>query len=749
MGSYSKKTDIFKLTNRCISFLIKGAMAALSIIFSAALSSRVMADTSYISIPTVTVNPFGLTNPLMGAQTQTPSEVSGYAMKTSNTTDLLDGILGGSVFKTGGVSGFPVVHGLMDDQLHVTLGDMQLNSACPNHMNPILSYLSPSQAGEITVYTGIVPVSANGNSIGAAVVVQPASPQFSTPGKMLTTGDIGGYYRSNGSATDAHLDATIANNRFSIKYSGDLSHANDYRAGGDFHSSGPAAMGRGAIGGDVVGSTAYNTSNQTLAMAYRHGVQLAGLSVNWQNIPYEDYPNQRMDMVGNHSTLIHFNYRDRFDWGHIKLNLYHQDIYHTMDFGGDKQHVYGSASGMPMNSDGHIDGIKLDSTTHLNGDNLLRTGLLFHSFRLNDYWPPSGTSMMMSPETFLNINDGHSNRYDAYLEWRRQWTPRWSTLMGVRSDTVDQNSGDVNGYSMMYSTQAMAFNAQSHQKTDHNWNWSLQAKFKPSSMQKYTVGVMREERSPNLYQRYTWSSMPMVAVMNNLVGDGNGYVGNLNLRPEVAYTAAVSGQWIGFHNGVWKINADAYLTQINDYIGAQCAPGTTCNADQFNILQYVNQQARMSGADVSEKLLLAQTRTAGDFFLNGKLDYIYARNTITQEGLFGIAPWQGDVAIAQHTTHWDNAIAVQFVGAKRRVSTIQSEPQTKGYVIVNLHAAYKAGNITLRAGIDNLFNRLYYNPQNGVYVGQGMTMKLNGIPAGITVPGPGRSFNLAFDAHFS
>ena len=43
-------------------------------------------------------------------------------------------------------------------------------------------------------------------------------------------------------------------------------------------------------------------------------------------------------------------------------------------------------------------------------------------------------------------------------------------------------------------------------------------------------------RSPNVYQRYTWSTWSMAAMMNNIVGDGNGYVGNLDLQPEVAHT---------------------------------------------------------------------------------------------------------------------------------------------------------------------------------------------------------------------
>ncbi|MEJ2715518.1 MAG: TonB-dependent receptor, partial [Acidihalobacter sp.] len=395
--------------------------------------------------------------------------------------------------------------------------------------------------------------SVNGNSIGAAIVMNQTDPQFAAPGKIRTDGNIVAYYRTNGDANGVHLGASVANNSFSMMYKGDVAQASDYKAGGDFHTAGPAATDRHALDGDVVGSSAYDTNNQLLAFAYRHGTQSLGLSVDWQDIPYEDYANQRMDMVGNKSSLVHLNYKDEFSWGNIKLNLYHQNVKHTMNFDGDKQYTYGTAQGMPMNSDGRVNGAKFDATIHLNSANLLRTGLLLHSFHLNDYWPPTGTGMMMSPNTFYNVHDAHSNRYDAYLEWRRQWTPQWTTLIGARSDTVVQSAGDVQGYSTMYATDANAFNAQSHNKTDRNWNWSAQAKFKPAAGQKYTFGVMRQEHSPNLYQRYTWSTNSMAAVMNNLVGDGNGYVGNLNLKPEVAYTANVKGNWTDAENARWKV----------------------------------------------------------------------------------------------------------------------------------------------------------------------------------------------------
>ena len=49
--------------------------------------------------------------------------------------------------------------------------------------------------------------------------------------------------------------------------------------------------------------------------------------------------------------------------------------------------------------------------------NILRLGHEFHRFTLNDSWPPVAGSTTMSPNTFMNINDGRRDRYSVFAEW--------------------------------------------------------------------------------------------------------------------------------------------------------------------------------------------------------------------------------------------------------------------------------------------------------------------------------------------
>ncbi len=54
-----------------------------------------------------------------------------------------------------------------------------------------------------------------------------------------------------------------------LTYTGSTVNADNYKAGGNFKPAGLAAPDRGWLGGDVVGSSAYEVTNQSLGIAYR------------------------------------------------------------------------------------------------------------------------------------------------------------------------------------------------------------------------------------------------------------------------------------------------------------------------------------------------------------------------------------------------------------------------------------------------------------------------------------------------
>ncbi|MDX9994343.1 MAG: TonB-dependent receptor [Rhodocyclaceae bacterium] len=696
---------------------------------------------------------------------------------TSDTASLLKDIPGVSLQGSGGVSSLPIIHGLADDRLRVKVDGMDLLSACPNHMNPALSYLDPAQVSSIKVYAGLAPVSVGGDSIGGSIVAETLPPKFAAPGQAsLFTGEAGAFYRSNGGATGGNLSATYATESFNISYSGAIAKSDNYDAGGDFKEqifgagNDPTFTGRPGhtLPLDEVGSTAYDTRNHTLGIAFKGGNHLFEAKFGYQDLPEQLWPNQRMDMLANEQNRLNLRYLGAMDWGTLEARLYHEDVDHFMDFGADKKYWYSNppgadylgapcgvpsatcAAGMPMYTASKNTGVVVKADINLTQQDLLRIGGEYQRYRLDDWWPPSGAGMW--PGTFWNINNGERDRTALFGEWEKRIDMQWQTLAGLRYEQVKMNTGDVRGYDPTkanQSTDANTFNARDHKKTDHNWDMTLLGRYTPSATQDIEFGFAHKTRSPNLHERYAWSTWTMAALMVNWTGDGNGYVGNLDLKPEKANTLSATFDWHAVDRS-WEFKATPYYTRVSDYIDATPIAAPVTN--QFSVLRFVNQSARLYGLDLSGKMPLGRTGF-GEFGLKGLLNYTNGKNRDTGDGLYNIMPLNAKLTLTHQRGGWDNAVELVMVKGKDDVSDVRNEMKTPGYSLVNLRGSYSWRQTRIDFGIENLFDKLYYLPLGGAYMGQGTTMSSSTTAAttpkwGTPVPGAGRSLYAGINYKF-
>ena len=691
---------------------------------------------------------------------------------TSDTASLLGNLPGVSLYGAGGVSSLPAINGLADDRLRIKVDGMDLIAACPNHMNSPLSYIDPSAVASAKVYSGASPVSVGGDSIGGSIVVESAEPEFAKSGQgSLLKGEAGLFYRSNGNAFGVHLSATLASEQFSFNYTGSSAQSDNYSAGDDFKAYTFTGRAGHTLDRDEVGSTAYKAVNQSVSLAWKGDTDLVEFRYGRQHIPYENYPNQRMDMTDNVSDQFSLAYTGKEAWGTLKARAYYEHTQHEMDFGEDKRFWYGSdsggsgaqngipcapisstcAAGMPMYTDGKNAGVSLGADILLGQGNTLRVGGEVQTYRLDDWWPPSGAGMW--PGTFWNIRDGERDRYAVFGEWEARHNAQWTSVLGLRHETVKMDAGDVQGYNTAAGptlADAAAFNAQSRDKTDRNWDMSALARYTPSATQTYEAGIAQKTRSPNLYERYTWSTWSMAAVMNNFVGDGNGYVGDIDLKPEVAHTLSLAADWHDAGAKTWNLRVAQFYSHVRDFIDARCL---TCTPDKFNVLQYVNESARLYGVDVSGKALVASTQGYGDFILSGLVNYVSGENRDTGDDLYNIMPLNAKLALTQKWGRWTNTVEGQFVAAKDDVSDVRNEIETDGYSLFNIRSSYEWKQVRLDVGVENLFDKGYALPLGGAYLGQGTTMATN-LPVGnhpqwdTAVPGMGRSVYVGMNVKF-
>ena len=723
----------------------------------AALSTSTLSPVSYAEeLPKIKV--VGKTDK-MAPERLSKHNVESSVSSKSDLVDILTQSPTVSVNQAGGTSGFPVIRGISDHRLDVQVDGMPLLSSCPNHMNTPLSYVSPSQAESVEIYPSITPVSVGSDSIGGSILVKTKEPAFAPKGEQITQGEIGGYYRSNGNAKGGNLSVTTASDKFNLTYKGNYAQSENYDAAEDFKdftTTTNAANGTEFTPGtegtttdkDEVAGTAYKTMNHNLSMAYKGDDSLFSATLTKQSTPYQQYPNQRMDMTNNDSHKINLSFNKKMNWGEFDIQTYRETVDHEMAFMD-----YKTSKQMPMSTKSQTNGLKLSTLIALNDDSDLNLGTEIQQYQLDDYWDPNLAAAGMSPNTFWNIHDGTRDRYAVFAEWINQVNSQWKTRIGARYEMVNTDTGAVSGYhdadSFMGGTkitneasESSAFNASDRSKTDNNLNVNILANYTVSKTFDVDMGLARQVRSPDLYERYTWSTWAMAALMNNFVGDGNGYVGDVNLKSETAYTASANFNWHAANLQDWGLQVMPYVSQIEDYIDATLVK----NYGDFSVLKYTNQSARIYGLDVAANRQLLKD-TFGNWSVKAKVNYARGTNEDTGDNLYNIMPLNGTFTLAQKLGAWNNSVEWMLVDDKKEVSEIRNELETKGYTLVNLRSSYQWKSMRVDFGVENVFDTAYNLPTGGAYTGEGNTMSIQGVPL-MNIPGPGRSLYAGLNIQF-
>ncbi|HET8710513.1 MAG TPA: TonB-dependent receptor [Spongiibacteraceae bacterium] len=654
---------------------------------------------------------------------------------TGDASQQLEDKPGINFYSAGGASRLPVLHGLNDDRIKLLIDGAPSTSACANHMNPALSYIDASQVKTVELIAGITPVSLGGDSIAGTIVIDSAAPKFAANSNALySAATLSTFYRSINNNVGLAASAVIADQHFSVGYNGAIDRAQSYEDG---H-------------GDKVLDTLYKTENHQLTFGMQGEQQTLTLKLGYQYIPYQGYANQFMDMVGNRSDSAKLQYTRAFGWGEFVARAYWQQVTHEMGFfTSEKTGV------MPMNTEGKDTGYSLQGNIALSAQHTLRIGHDLHRFRLDDWWPAVPGSMMMGPLDYINITDGQRDRIGVFAESDYQWNDRWSTLLGVRSDTVKMDAGDVQPYSWMQSMMnvdrmaALTFNARNHARTDTHIDATALARYEPGKTATYEFGYARKTRSPNLYERYSWGTSRMATLMVGWFGDANGYIGNIDLEPETAHTLSATFDWHDADRTLWQAAVTPYYTYVDNYIdvdrlGTLTLPDGTERAQ----LQFANHDATLYGVDASGQVRAWENAPFGRGVVKAIFGYTHAKRNDTGDSLYHIMPANTKVSLEQTLGGWTNIAEVQWVARKSRVQDLRLEPEAASYTLVNLRTAYDwnlSAQTMLRidAGIRNLFDRYYELPLGGVSVAE---WKNSGDLRQIA--GPGRSFEVGATLKF-
>lgn len=629
--------------------------------------------------------------------TSDKASTTSESIPSGDTAKLLDMTPGVSLQGAGGMSSLPAIHGMSSDRVNIKIDQAQISSSCPNHMNPSFSYIDPSKVGSIQTMAGITSVGDGGDSIGGSIVVKTKKPEFNSKKLNITSS-----YKSNNENRGASLTFGVADEKNSISYSGFDESAHNYRNGE----------------GDRLKGTLYNQNNQTLTIARKISDTVLSLKLGRANVPYQGFINQYMDMTDNVSNSANLRLEGRIGKAYLESSVFYSHTNHYMDILSSQR-----SGTMPMYTRADESGYNVKATFDLTSVHTLRVGSDFTRYRLDDWWSAVPGTMMMGPNTFEHINNGKRDRLGAFVETTSEWNKTFSTNVGLRTDIVSMNTGSVKGYNNTNNlpADAAAFNARSHIHHDKNYDATLTTEIITSESTTVEVGYARKTRSPNMYERYAWagsSTTPptgaaqMDMMMVNWFGDGNGYVGNLDLKPEVANTFSTSFEIHSVNSNDWKVKLTPYYTSVENYIDTDLL---FTNARGVKFLKFANHDAVIFGADLSGDVILTRSASLGEFSLRGVAGYTrgYRKDGMTE--LYNLMPLNGTLILGHAYGEWNSNLGVVLVHSKNQVNSLRAEQKTAGYGLLNLGTSYQITKmIKADLGISNLLDHNYQMPMGGI-----------------------------------
>ncbi|OYW81721.1 MAG: hypothetical protein B7Z22_15275, partial [Hyphomonas sp. 32-62-5] len=148
-----------------------------------------------------------------------------------------------------------------------------------------------------------------------------------------------------------------------------------------------------------------------------------------------------MDLTDNTSDSVQLHAEGPAGPGKLVAEAAWRQVDHEMNLLSDKGGA--ATGGMPMITEGEDVSAKLSYDLETGAAGRVRLGAEIFQASMYDYWPAVAGSMMMGPLDYININDGERNRTALWAEWETHPAPRWSTLLGLRQERVEMDTGEV------------------------------------------------------------------------------------------------------------------------------------------------------------------------------------------------------------------------------------------------------------------------------------------------------------------
>ena len=591
--------------------------------------------------------------------------------------------------RKGGIANDVVLRGFYRDNINVLIGDDRVYAACPNRMDPPAFHVDFSQVERIEIIKGPFDVRHQGSMAGLVNIIT-KKPEKGFHIKLNA---------SAGSFNFINLSPVVsyADDKLGILVGYSYRYSKPYKDGDgrritEYANYRPEFRNRKAF--------EINTYWTKLGFkpVENHSVEFSYTRQDARNVLY---PYLRMDAIYDKTDRFNMNYQidgisDTLK--SLKFHLYYAKVDHLMNS------RYRTGMFMQTDAESKTYGGRLEA-------NLGDLTLGFEAYKRN--W--DATTFMMMMGTQFSIPDVDTENFGIYGEYKRNLSDKLRLIAGLRLDTTKTKADSSKANTNLYFAYK---NTRSTSKTDTYPSGNVQLFYELQKGTELFVGLGNSVRVPDPQERYF-----------ALRRMGTDWVGNPELKPS-RNTELDLG--IKHSTDRTLIKATAFYSFVQDYITVHNQSKVNNVVPNNNARSYENVNAQFFGGEVDLRLSLTQ-----ELFLFGGMSYVQARKetkpekNIRSSRVAEIPPLKTRLALRYDRGMYFGEVETILSATQNRVDTDLREEKTSGYGVVNIKVGGNFKGFTLNAGVDNVFDKKYF---------EHLSYQRDPFATGVKVPEPGRTF---------
>ncbi len=650
----------------------------------------------------------------------------------ADTAELLKEMPGANVNRNGELTGIPQYRGMHGQRVNVSINGSHISSGGPNAMDTPLHYAPVAVLESLTIRRGIAPVSAGQETIGGqmnAVTYRGDygdSNQYELGGRLY----VGGQTVNDGGVGSVFLSLANRNQIFRGMFMREEAGDSDFADG-------------------TITPSSYDRDRYDLGFSTRHGDHEFTFDYSRNDTNDAGTVALAMDIEAVDTDM--YSVKHTWDNSDFKLSttISHNDVTHWMS--NYHMRTPPQDNMMGPGTMRYRRTLAEGDNTHFVVDLELPTGAGTWKVGVDGNFENHEARIGNPNAAAFEINSFSDVTRDIlgmYVERSQSLTDDIGLDAGVRFNRVTMNSGKVSanlnpmnmgsGMPFMMNNMAgmlaMQFNSNDLKQRDYNTDWFARLSIDSSNNLIWYAGAAQKMRAPSYQERYLWLPLGITSGL----ADGNLYVGNPNLKPEVSHEIEIG---FDLDAGRFSFYPRLFARNVKDYI--QGTPSSNMLANNFaqmmanmgmgqpDPLQWNNVDARFRGMDMEASFRINsawQLRAVGSIIEGERRDI--------DDNLYRVSPDNIMLALDYFGSSWNGTLETVRYADQERVSETNKEMQTDGYTLVNLSASYRpTPDSELGLGVNNLLDKNYENHLGGY------NRAMNpDIPVGARVPGLGRSF---------